>query len=326
MSVKIGYKNIIADAVVSATNADANYPVANLADGLAFDFWSPADSTGATISIDGYGTADYFGITHHNLADVGAVLTLQRYTGSWVTVSTFTFTTNKPFMQTFTAATSGGWRVVVSASSGIPVIGNLFLGELLDVGESAQIGFRPPLSMKTIGTPSTSVTGDFIGSTIRSMAEDCDLKFKYLTPAWIRSTWMPFYEHIKSKPVLIQWDSATYTDEVAYAWADPKRLNIPKYSTSVHMDIDLKLLCDTSGDYGAMLYHNALNGDAVPEVGTGALTFTRAAPDASYIDSADGLLKYATTNVLRYERGADGVVHALIEEKPDESAYILRTV
>jgi len=35
--------------------------------------------------------------------------------------------------------------------------------------------------------------------------------------------------------------------------------------------------------------------------GFGDSTFTRAAPDASYIDAADGLLKYQTTNVPRFE-------------------------
>jgi len=250
MSVRIGYQNLFetAGAVVSATSEATGYPKENAFDWLPFDAWKAAAAGTVYLTVDllAAKSVDYFGLYAHDLHNNSGTVQLQWSTDNFAASinnigTNHTPTDDRPIFESFTSQSARYWRLKIVSTGSASAIGCASFGAMLDVGDAPQIGFIPPLSRGHKAIASTSVDGTFIGRTVREHASDIRISFKYLTPAWIRSTWLPFHEHAKTKPFFVSWDEVNYSSEAAFCWIEKESdMKVPKYSTAVHMDISIR--------------------------------------------------------------------------------------
>ncbi len=257
MSVKIGYENLAGrlGVTVSSTQSATLNPVENVFDWLPFDFWQidavavyPQISF-ACLSLQ---QCDYISFSAHDLNSLTDEFLLQHsFDGViWTAVSGGWMPINSGVnFVSFSAVSDMYWQVLFRRDAGAtsfqPKVGVIAFGSVLDIGQAPQIGFVPPLSRDYKTTSSKSLTGSFLGKSLRDHAGKMSLSFKHRSPAWVRSTWMPFHEHAKANPFFVSWDEVNYPDEAAFCWIDRNNdMRVPKYSNSVFMDVHMKAMAE----------------------------------------------------------------------------------
>lgn len=144
-NVTLLWKHILANLV--ASSVDASYPVSNillrregswyLAGGTTTPIYIyPASGPGGGSAL----TADFLFISGHNLATIGATVTLQHSTtGAWageeVNIATYAPTNDKTFALLFTSASKDYWRLRFAGTlSAAPQIAICYWGERAEIG------------------------------------------------------------------------------------------------------------------------------------------------------------------------------------------------
>lgn len=245
---QIGYKNLLTDsgATVTASTEATGFEKENAYDGLGFDYWKPTATGDSYLQVTFATTqaVDYVAIWGHDLFDHSSTYKVESSDdgAAWSDVfSAVTPTDNNTIYKSFASETHRWWRVTINSATTLPAIAGIQIGEYLEMPRKAGIGssmptLAPEIEMKT----ARSESGAFIGGRQLSKGVKGSFKFSDIDPAWVRTNWKPFITHMQTPKVfVIQWDTATYTDEVMLAWADGK-VSPPSYSNALYMDLSLK--------------------------------------------------------------------------------------
>jgi len=229
---------------VTATSQAVDYAVDNIATWFPSNWWKPT-STGTndlTFTFAASKTADYVAIFSHNLAEEAADVEIAYYSGSaWVTVvSGLSALDSQVIFRTFTAVSSDQWRIRVNNCTVDTVIGIVALGQYTESPIGLEKGFMPPhMAYDDEILNGLSKTGLLIGSSILSKGNSLNVKLRFLTAEWIRTTWDPFIKHAMVKPFFFSWNHDSYPDEAVFCKLTNKIMP-PKYSDSVYMEVSLK--------------------------------------------------------------------------------------
>ena len=240
----IGYNNLLESGTVSASTEATGYEKENAFDWLTYDWWKPTAVT-AYLTVDmGSATAcDYFALAGHDLGTQGAGVVLQYSTDNFAADINDAFTTLTPsddsvIFQSFTSQSKRYWRVKLTTA--VASLGTVAFGERLDMPEGMGVGFIPPtMSFDDDVTNNRAHGGAYLGRSVLREGASGSISFDLLTPAFVRSDWMPFIEHARSKPFFLSWDETNYSGEAAYCWTDGA-ITPPKYSHTNYMSASLK--------------------------------------------------------------------------------------
>ncbi|PHR57290.1 MAG: hypothetical protein COA44_06210 [Arcobacter sp.] len=243
----IGYQNLLETATVTATSEAVGFAIENLYDGLAYDWWKPAAIGLHYINIDlgSEKEVDYISIFAHNLGDTSSTVKLQYDEdglGNWTdATTTLTSENGRVIFKTLTPFNKQFLRLEVDAQTAIPTIGIVNIGKSMQMQTGLPSGFIPPtMGMTNDYVNAKSDSGLLIGRSLIRKSNSTTIKANYVTPAWVRTTWMPFISHAQVKPFFFSWDPERYPDEAVYC-VTSKKITPPKYSGSLHMNVSLKV-------------------------------------------------------------------------------------
>jgi len=186
----IGYLSVaeLSTASITDPGTASGFAVGNLIDHRAFSLWKSDDTT-SPINIDidtgATGTADYLCLVNHNLATLGATVTLQSDSdpayGSPSTLQA-AFTPPEDTV-TFKAFSSGGeryWRVIITAPappfSAAPYIGVLKLGVRTTLTEMLNPEVDPFMSQVEV-RGERSEGGHYLGAILGGKQHRAELAF-----------------------------------------------------------------------------------------------------------------------------------------------------
>lgn len=173
MSSRILGNNYLRSATITVSGADAAYPASNMVDGRTNT--QAAFLTGATrdviFDLGSSREINAFGCAKHNLADVGANITVQTSTdaSTWNTRFLEIPLTNRVFMLWTTSVTHRYVRVRISGHTGTAYISDVTVGKVVDTADGQPVGFVEPLYAYTDEVRSNITRGnELAGITIVS--------------------------------------------------------------------------------------------------------------------------------------------------------------
>jgi len=246
------YNNLMihADTVLTATSETTGFEVENLSNWNVYDQWKPSATISEIVSIDlGSSKAvDSFAIFGHSLADESASLAFQwsndGSTGWTDLFTSFTPSDNNIIFKEFTSVTKRYFRIIANSAAGYPSIAIVFVGEKMTLEKGFRVGHMPTGLMDDAKTiQNVSETSLPLGRSTIVQPGKFTIPQTLLTPAWVRSDWIPFLEHAKSLPFFFAWDYDNNPDETVFAWTNGKPSAPVKYSHAARMSASIKILC-----------------------------------------------------------------------------------
>lgn len=241
----IGYTNHFETGTVSASSEATDFEVEKAFDWFTYDYWKPTGFSSEHMTVDmGSATAaDYWAVFAHDAHTQGSSLQLRgstdNFSSSDVLVDSATPTTSSVIMRSFSSVSYRYWRLLISGGSAATSIGVAMVGPRLDMLDGMQVGFIPPtMSYSDKVLNNQSHGGQFLGRSVIREGARGTMRFTLMTPAWIRSDWMPFLDHARIKPFVLSWDETNYPAEAAYCWTE-KSITPPRYSHTTYQLAEL---------------------------------------------------------------------------------------
>ena len=195
-------------------------PALNATTGTTYDYWS-ANPSGAAVNLlfefNATRSPDFAGISAHNLADLGATVAFQRWTGSaWAGVGTGSVSpaTNEAIGFYFDADGSTQWRMRITnvADTQAVIVGNVFLGDVMTMPTRVYQGYTPARRANNVMLQTNvSEGGNLLGSTVVRKGIRLSASFRHLTPNFIRGDdnttgFQNFIDHFNNgKPFYWAW-------------------------------------------------------------------------------------------------------------------------
>lgn len=256
MSSFIGYNNLVKSGAIISTSGDAvGYEKENAQSWKTSTWWKADDDFQSQLIID-MGTAvdvDWFGIAGHDIAANSSNYYIDysltgAFLGEEVLIKgTTTPTEDVTIFENITLVNARYFRFVFNVSDvGTAAhIGNLFLGEALQLERGMPQGFSPAnLNRKRNILNNKSNSGNFLGRIIKHEGAEIKINQKTITRTWIDANWTALADSIELYPFYFLWDSVTYANEAAYCIA--KKITYPSYSDTLNLDftIDCMALYD----------------------------------------------------------------------------------
>jgi hypothetical protein len=247
----IGYKNLFneAGAVITVSSEDTvnGFYKENAYNWLGYDEWKPTvnGDSWIRVTLGGSRIANYMAIWGHDLADHGASVKPQYSTDGVIwndAAAVVAPSNNNTLYFGWDDTNASHYRVLVNAPTTIPVISGVQIGESLTLPHAMEVGFAPP-SLVPINEIKTarSEGGVFIGGSTISKGIEGSINLTQMDPAWVRSEWIPFIQHVQTpRPFVFAWDGTNYPTEVVLAWIKARgRIKAPNYNDSLYMTISL---------------------------------------------------------------------------------------
>lgn len=217
---RIGYNTITRSPVTVSTEA-VGFEGANLENGLTYGHWMPT-TLPATARWDAIvpTACNYVGIAAHTLGEFDNLVEVQHSSDNsvWTTAISGIVQSNAPTLFLFRTVTARYWRIQISGGTGIPAIGVIYIGKVLEMQRPIFQGHSPiTMSRETTIKPNRSEGGQFLGRSIIRTGVSSQYQFQNLTDDWVRSNFDPFIISARKYPFFIAWRPETYP-EVAYGW------------------------------------------------------------------------------------------------------------
>jgi hypothetical protein len=213
----IAWDNRFADAVPVASSTALGAAV-NLSDFRPYRQWQPV-TLPATVTVNcaGAKSADSLSVYSHNLFTGGCTIEVHGSTDNFatsdVTVATKTPTSNLPFVLNFTSASYQYWRIRITGTSA-PTLSICALGVGMEFEVGLNYGYGP-LDSAAVKQFNQSETGQPLGSVTMFDGFAQTLSFPVVTPAWLRSTFMPAWKAgLRDGMFLFSWKLNSYPDEI----------------------------------------------------------------------------------------------------------------
>lgn len=192
-----------ANTLDASSSTDAA-PVLNLRHPMTYEWWSPSTHPSSSdqwvrVQLPEADLASYAAIGAHNLGDVGAQVSLQRWVGSsWETVvGPVTPSNNSPILMLFTSLEAQQWRFLLSGgdNSVLPRVAVFYVGRSLDMPRPILGGHVPPdLADRLEASPTDSEEGQWLGINVVRRAKNMSVDFENIRYTWVDENMRDFLE------------------------------------------------------------------------------------------------------------------------------------
>ena len=168
---QVGYNNLVTVANLSADQADAEFPVTNLANPATSNHWlaTSAIEQVVTSAITDVDVVDYVAIAGHNFGTEQIAVSVEGDNGGgFVKIAGPTIPTDdRPLVLRFTPDFLASTRIRLAAGNGIPRAAVVYVGKLLGLERNIYVGHTPfPLGRVTNVANEMSESGQFLGRII----------------------------------------------------------------------------------------------------------------------------------------------------------------
>lgn len=241
------WDNKVSRTNITATSADVDYPVTNLANPATNQEWrSVADATPlpTTIDIDvainSVDLVDAVGIARHNFGTNQIAVTILAVDNDLTPSETVLLGpqmpgNDEPLLFVFTERSFATLRIRLTCNDVQARAAVVYAGKLLrcERGFDAGSDFTPPrFARKTDAVNGMSHAGDFLGRIVTAQAiEGATFNFRHFRASWYRTYFDPFVAAAqRDTPFFFAWSPDDYPAEVAYCWltADPVPATSPQ--------------------------------------------------------------------------------------------------
>jgi hypothetical protein len=159
-------------------------------------------------------------VAAHTLS--GYDVAVQYWTGAaWANVvAATTIPDNSPIMWIFLAQSATQFRIYISAGPGLPEVGVMQMGNLMQLPISI-FGNHLPIEYgrQTMLRSNKSDTGEFLGRTKQRVMLAASASWQYLPRTWVDTYWEGFQQAVESEPFFIAWRPSD-SQSVGYCQVD----------------------------------------------------------------------------------------------------------
>jgi hypothetical protein len=248
MTAYIGYDNHLANGTVTVTSEESGYPKENAWDWLLTDWWK-ANAPGVvyvTVDMGAAVNADYWAIAGHNLHLNSGNIKPQYSSDNFSSDihdfdSQYTPSNGNPYLRKVTQRNARYFRFLVNSIDVASLIGQLCIGNILELPSGMPAGFIPPsLAHSDEVYSNVSDGGQFIGRSVIRNGKRFTISQEVILPSWFDNNWQGLYDHIVKKPFFFAWDYENYQTDITFCWSDGN-IDPPRYSSTVHMNWSMKV-------------------------------------------------------------------------------------
>lgn len=191
-----------------------------------YDAWIATPSAGQAALVVNFGTpqaVSMFAFAAHNLASVGASVTLERSTDgvSWTAETpTLAVASNDPVALRIKEAAFQYWRLNITGAAGNVQIATTWLGAELIIPQRIYQGFSPRITPQAIDLRSNVSEGNnYLATAYIIRGSALSVSFTHIGPSFIRSaSWVQFQQKWNiGSPTFFAWRPNKYGD-LYYAW------------------------------------------------------------------------------------------------------------
>jgi len=229
--IPLSYPRILWDDIfrasastITASTEDADFPAANVADGLTFDFWKPT-ALPAWIEVNANTAVNVdYALLVHTLGSNECSVLFQYHDGSgWVDlIDEYAPGTDRVLAFLFDEVTASRFRFYVDGDNSpqqMPAFKIAMAGKALAMQRGVTLNHRPiTLSRKTVARPQVSEAGALLGRSIRREGVMTEIAFESIEADWLRDKFEPFIESARVYPFGWVWHPSGYPAEVALVW------------------------------------------------------------------------------------------------------------
>lgn len=215
----VAYRNLLAEGTITDAMLPSAAPRADAVTQDTSEFWAPTGSSTLQCTLAGSETASIAFFAAHTLGSEGRTLTLQRYTGTWDTITTYAPPNDDPFMIVFPDESRTGFGLSVD---GACQIGVAWIGPRLVIPGGVVPDYTPIWAAKRIEKfPAVTRRGNFRGQRIERAGASLSAQFMPVTHTFALSDMADFRDHFNEGNAFI-WAPApaVFTEDCAYCWAD----------------------------------------------------------------------------------------------------------
>jgi len=241
----IAWDNLIGRATVTASSSAAGFPVTALQNGVTSDPWVSGGSGGTVfITLPAPEFASVLSFAAHNLFTRGVTVFIARRVGSnWVNVTSYTPTSDGPFMVSFPPVSASEWRVVMTATGAVSVaVMSLSLGLTIP---GRIVPPHTPLhrvsEVELVGD-SESGTGSFLQADFERMGGRAQINFSVqLNDFATGDEFEAFRQNFnRGRPFFMACFPRSYPQDMGYVWRGQRADSIvPAWQDAVFMSIGM---------------------------------------------------------------------------------------
>lgn len=233
-SPAVGWHNLVTVSNVSATSANASYPVANMANPSTFLRWRSAILTTQYITVtldeDDPPEVDYLAVQGCNFGAIGSPVCVEGLVDlSWTELSSeILIGSDRVLIFRFSPVRLTNIRLRIGASSDYPEISVLYVGKLLLLQRRIYVGHTPLNYGKRLRvTNARAESGAFLGRVVLGESLESAVDMINVTPRFFREEVKPFLDAAESDPFFWAWRPGKYPKETGFAWlaSDPTVVN-----------------------------------------------------------------------------------------------------
>lgn len=222
----VAYQNIFESGTVTASSEATGYYKENAYDWRGDDILVFNSGTAHTLTVD-YGaavTVDCFCLAYHNLGTIGATITVRYSVDNFAADDNVLLTlgpaTNGVIFVPMTSTHKRYWRVQIDlASAGQPYIGQVLLGQLLNLPRPVAVGgnvIHDSDADEIINN--TAQNGNMLGMSVIYQGVKGSIKFEYMTESYLRGQYKQFKDHARFKPFFYSWRPSLYNEDAVICW------------------------------------------------------------------------------------------------------------
>lgn len=247
LNPRIGWRNIVTTANVTADEEADDEPVSNLGNPATYLAWRGTSiaQQSVMVALPVAQEVNYFAIAGHNLGSTGASVVFQSSTNGtdWESHAPEEVPANDHcIIHEFDPVFAQYFRLLITPGSEPPSIAVWYVGKTLVLQRRIYVGHTPlPYGRKSTISTGRSENGQFLGRVLRRETYETSVNMQNITPSWFRQNMEPFIRCARTKPFFFAWRPSQYPQEVGYAWlTDDVRMSNQRANGMVQMSFTMQ--------------------------------------------------------------------------------------
>jgi hypothetical protein len=215
----VAYRNLLAEGTITDALLPADGPRADAVTQDTSEYWLPTASATLRATLAGSETAAVCFIAGHTLGSLGRTLTVERFNGSWATITTYAPANDDPFMIVFPDEARTGFGIGVDGACQIAVA---WIGPRLVIPGGVVPEYVPIWAAERVEKfPAVTRRGNFRGQRIERSGASLSAQFMPVTHTFALTDMAGFRDHYNEGNAFV-WAPApaVFSEDVGYCWAD----------------------------------------------------------------------------------------------------------
>lgn len=215
----VSFRNLLAEGSITDALLPSGAPRQDAVTQDTSEYWAPTATATLRSTLGSSAPASVCFIGAHTMGSEGRTLTVERFNGSWGTITTYAPTDDRPFAIIFPEESRTGFGIGVN---GACQIGVAWIGPRLVIPGGVVPDYVPVWAAERFEKfPGVTRRGHFRGQRIERAGASLSAQFMPITHTFALSDMADFRDHFNQGNAFV-WASApsVFPRDVAYCWAD----------------------------------------------------------------------------------------------------------